>query len=1589
MIKCIIIDLDGTLVNTSALDEIKKQRRWREIPDHLHLCTPYNEAIDVLDTARSAGIKVGIFTNSPSKTVDYILKHFNISVDYVVAFHDVQRHKPSSEGVEKILKHFGLECSEAVYLGDTDDDSTAASIANVEFFAVDWGQVSNIEKSHLGVSRLLKRIGTSLSKQPRSGIIQTGNHFFMGYYATDIKQEVLDFKDDKNQAVDRWVKKAIELSSNLPRADFIVRALGHAETKISSTELDLPLDRLCSQLAPYLNATYQPNCLRKSHALKKSFKCSAKERKKQVDGVYTLEPKIIETPNNGELTFLVIDDVFTSGATTGDITRALSLAHPEARIYIFTLVKTIYRSQDKPESVEAQHNAQLFVDLYASSEDAYSAGPGVRTGLKSKQFSANYAKTNHNFIFQNLRSYSIASEPASKPILNAIYVLKNILQRGKPTIASRRLRKSVGLDKSYDVLAQKSQALISQKPINWLRLIRGDVKTGENLAKHFFDKLIPKYFDEYEFVKQLTLPEVEIFDMTQMYVDQRQNKRVDFYISQVGLIIEIDGQQHKKTVSDYNNRDAFTKTLGLKTIRFTTQEVSSENQSFISKVQSIVDRIRTIDRLEQDGKLIPPNGITLQDYQRTYQEGIDKSNPHVRLTAAIRFQLLVLELIESGDIRLGENKKLIIINRDGIDFADAALEDIKEFLEKQLTLMGLPEKRLMIEVQEVSAPSHPRSGDELLIDFSIFERFDDKFQANHDVIYARTHYLDFYRYFSNQDAIRIENCELVDYDFFEMSCSDPITYEIDLSPESKQRDALKFFLSNLFLPYLDDVDFREGQIGIIKCALLRQGTIGLLPTGAGKSICYQLSAVLQPAISFVVCPIKSLMYDQKADLDTIGFTRSNFITSALKRDQRMKVQNDFGRGKYFFVFISPERFQTQDFRSEMNAIGLDRTFAYAVIDEAHCLSEWGHDFRTSYLCLAKTIKELAPDSKYIGLTATASVNVLKDLKTELGVPESNVRTPLVFTREELSFHVIDDAGRKTNELLTLVSEMESKWNFGVSSEQEAKAGIVFTPHVNGDLGCHDLAGKISSKLDMDVRFFSGEVPKKSSLKGDAFDTYKQKVQNDFKTNKYRLLTATKAFGMGVNKGNIAYTIHHGIPGSMEALYQEAGRAGRDKKLFTETPADCYVLLTKEQNTTTLDKIWDVSTSIPELKNYEKELSRGSDVRTNLWLMTKTLESVKDEYTLLFKIYDYLMQNIRNTTGIVNKKITVTAGQLQTNKFKLEKGIYRLSQLGIVSDWIIEDFFKGKFQIKFDSIDEGQLQENLEGTINKYDKSFKLDDIHKSNNPYYQNLCKRRSMGKYNDTQFIFLVLLVWSYEHFVYNRRQSLKTVYEQCGELASEKIDGIEFKNRLEGYFKYDNSSDLLHRLAENTADTSIWLSVFFEDEDETERRQLISNDKLSTLKDQLSRFLESYKDNVCLDYLSGVIRLAFDQFDDADGERRMASSLDQLMHQDRQSDVEILIRDTLKLKPLLSMEAQSLFAKLVYEKFPELHILKMINAGFGDPYSYNQLLEPLVSRLENITSLYIINAGFGDPYSYNQLLAPLALRLEIITKLHKGIKW
>lgn len=1555
MIKVLIIDLDKTLIDTAVLEPLRSSGNWREIQKYFNQCQLYENVSGLINTARAAGINVAIFTNAPSVYSGALLKYFDVTVDYVVAYHDVEKHKPNSEGVDKILTHFGVTNDEAVYLGDHDLDFGAANSSGVEFFSVEWGSVTNIDVSHIGVARLSEFIGNHLGERDpgvsRSELQKRENRFYLGYYLEGIKQEVFEFKNGTQSAVRRWIEKSVELAENLPEIDIVVRALGHAELTVPAAQ-EKPLDYLGSGLATAIDATYKPDLLQKDRELVKSTQLGTSRRRNQVQGAYSIDADQVEEPADKELTFLVVDDVLTTGATTDEITRAISESFPNASIYIFALVKTLYRTEAGKASTEIQHNTQLFSDLYdpvvqdvsLASDQEITQPRKRKRKLATKEYSANYTRTNHNFVFQNLPLYSIASEPASSSIFSTIQILKNILQRGKPTVASRRLRNVFGIDQSQSGTETKPLALISRNSVEWIRLIRGHDRSGKNPAKYFFDELIQKYLGNYGFLKQLTVPEVQIFTTTQVYIDQYHNRQVDFFIPHIGIIIEIDGPQHQHSKDVDEMRNAFAETHGLKTVRFTTQEVMSESSGFLKKMEVIRAYAQRIHNLEQDGVLIPPNGITLRDYRSAFEDGIDRSDSRLQLSAAMRFQLLLLELLETGALRLGQTRKMLLINRDRIDFAWDALEDLNEIMANLFRLQNIPEQFIDIEIEELDDVPDQRAGEDLIVDFSVLERYDDRFQTNQDIVYSRSHYLDFYRYFPKKDAISIEVCSLVDYDFFQISCAEPVEYSLDLSPNSAQRESLRYFLSNLFLPYLDEVDFREGQVGIIGSALSRNGTIGLLPTGSGKSICYQLSAVLQPAISFVVCPIKSLMYDQKTDLDSIGFTRSNYITSELTPAEKAKVQRDYGAGKYFFVFISPERFQTNSFRKQMEAIGLDLAFSYAVIDEAHCLSEWGHDFRTSYLNLANTIEKFAPSASYIGLTATASVNVLKDIQIEFSVPNNYVRTPIDFTREELSFHVIDDKGKKDEKVVELVREMEVKWN---GKDESSKAGIIFTPTVNGSKGCHSLAGRLSMQLQMDVRFFSGSAPRNVGLEGSKFETYKREVQDDFKVNKFYLLTATKAFGMGVNKGNIAYTVHFGIPGSMEALYQEAGRAGRDKRLFEEEPADCYVLLTKEQDVGLLDKIWDSSATVDDLKMYAKALSRNSDVNTNMFFIASGLDTINNEFNLINSIYKVFEEYKAQGT------IRLRAGQFGVEKLKFEKSIYRLSQLEIVQDWVIEDFFKGDLSIDFNCPSEDELEYNIENTIKKYEPDFHLDDVFTSENDYYKYVCKRYKEGVFSKTEFIFLVLLLWSYDHFVYNRRQSLKTVYEQCGDLAAGRINEKEFKDRLEGYFKFNDSSHRLLHLAENTTDVSTWLSVFFEELEENVEPVIISIDALLTLKEQLARFLESYKDNACLNYLSGVVRLAADQFDDADGERRMSSSIDNLLAQDRDAAWS-LIRQTLQLKPLFSKDAQNRLARLIDEKFNNIRVLEEVNRKLGDAYSYQRLLTPLVSRLESLTNRY-----------------------------------
>ncbi len=1516
---------------------------WGSVLKNLHQTSLYPSVKEMLDELHKLDIEYAIVSSAPKGYIERALKHHKLNFKYIVGQHDVSTPKPSSQGLEKCLSHFNFKADECVYIGDTDIDYLTAKSAGCKFFGVEWGifnerRVTKISYQNIGED-VLGLFDASLESNEINSdfIVHQENHYCLGYYEGAIRKKLLDLKSNSNDGLKQWSLLLNQLAEYLPKVDVVVRALGHDELITKKNDLC----SLAELLAEKIGAEYQPSFLSKSQKTVKLTTLKRHERLKKIKGLYSTSS---ELHFDKEVSILIFDDVLTTGATTNEITRALHQDYPKARVYIFTLVKTLLAKNSHESAYQNKRLRKLF-EIVNESQNLVLRG---KYNKVSKSYSANYSYTNHNFIVQNISSYSIASELKRSAYLPAIYILKNILQRGKPSLCSRYLRAKLGVD-DFKHFSASDNALIDNKPLQWNRIIKGDIASNFVPAKHFYDDLINKYLGDYSFIKNLIIPEVKLFDITQVFVESLYNQYVDFYLPQASLIIEIDGQQHNNAQHIDGFRDSYAKKYGIETLRFTTSEISTENNSFKEKMKWLLNYLDATVANDEQRKESEPNAITLKDYKQAASTAKDYSALNLVATAVMRLQIVLLELLESGDLSLAEKWNIEIKCHDTKDFAELAIEDLSLWLANLLSLQNIEFEAIQYSIKHLKEQDAFSSSNTLKIDFSLCQRFTDDFQTNPDIIYVRTHYLDEFKFYDSEDSNSIKGVEYREYDHFQLSTSSPIRYSLKVGKGSPHQSSLTFFLENLFLPYVENVSFREGQLGIITSALTRNDTIGLLPTGSGKSICYQLSAILQPAVSFVVCPIKSLMYDQKIDLDSINISRTNFITGDQSASEKERVQTEFSRGKYFFIYISPERFQSKAFRQELLKLNNFSTFAYAVIDEVHCLSEWGHDFRISYLNLANAINKFAPDSTYIGLTATASVNVLKDIQSEFNINDVNVKTPLKFTRDELSFDVINDQGNKDEALTTLVLQLKQKWQ--QDSEIQRKCGIIFTPHVNGAKGCHTLAGALSGQLNEVVHYYSGSIPGSNNpiMSTAEFDAYKKVVQEGFKKNDYHLLTATKAFGMGVNKGNIAFTIHHGMPGSMEALYQEAGRAGRDKLQFVDVPADCIVLLSPE-NYQKINELWSPDITVEELKNHQtslKKIKSNSDINTNLFMFLNGLDTINDDFKLIKLLYKTYYDPDGDVIQIVDSR------SLYSEKGKVQKAIYRLVQIGIVSDWTVENFYNGTYEVEFVHHNEKIVKSALEETIHKYDSDFSISNLLMNPTGRFQILVERRLNHQLSELHFYFVILLLWSYEHFAYNRRQSLKNVYEQCLSLSNGDMTKDEFKNTLENYFRFNESSYLLQHIADNPHEFERWFDVFYVAKKDIISETLLSTSDLNAVKDQLSRFLESYMSNVGLNFISGVIRLILNDFDDPDGKNRLVSSLTAI--KDYSSRDRLIIVEKLLeiIKPQLTIHSKNELTMTLHQIFDDYNILELLNKHLNDEFSLSILLEHKVNKIKRLTSL------------------------------------
>ncbi|MCB8516229.1 DNA helicase RecQ, partial [Enterococcus durans] len=303
-----------------------------------------------------------------------------------------------------------------------------------------------------------------------------------------------------------------------------------------------------------------------------------------------------------------------------------------------------------------------------------------------------------------------------------------------------------------------------------------------------------------------------------------------------------------------------------------------------------------------------------------------------------------------------------------------------------------------------------------------------------------------------------------------------------------------------------------GQREIIQKVMEHEDVLGIMPTGSGKSVCYQLPALMLDGLTIVVSPLISLMKDQVDAANQLGIA-ATFINSSLNGYETARRFQELEQREIQLLYVAPERFIMPDFIRSMQHWNVQ----LLAIDEAHCISQWGHDFRPSYLQMAEKLNELIQRPIIVALTATATIAVAEDIKRLLKIPVKNhIQTG--FARENLRLQVIKD--QKKEQYLVEYLRMNQK-----------QSGIIYAATRKEVDRIYHLLKKFG--------FNAGRYH------GGMSERERTKMQEAFLYDRVELLVATNAFGMGINKSNIRFVIHYQIPGSLEAYYQEAGRAGRD------------------------------------------------------------------------------------------------------------------------------------------------------------------------------------------------------------------------------------------------------------------------------------------------------------------------------------------------------------------------------------------------------------------------------------------------------------
>lgn len=640
-------------------------------------------------------------------------------------------------------------------------------------------------------------------------------------------------------------------------------------------------------------------------------------------------------------------------------------------------------------------------------------------------------------------------------------------------------------------------------------------------------------------------------------------------------------------------------------------------------------------------------------------------------------------------------------------------------------------------------------------------------------------------------------------------------YQLDDGCEIQEK-ALRRLLQIVFRKR----NYRDGQLEAISRLLRGDSTIVLLPTGGGKSLIYQFAGMMLPGMTVIVDPIISLMDDQVYHLRRMGIDRIEDISSQKAPTEKKEALQRMAGGELSYVFISPERFQSKDFLVLLKKAKSHVPISLAVLDEAHCISEWGHDFRPAYLRLPQNLRKFCPT--LAALTGTASYAVLEDMQAELELnDEDAIVRPASLNRRELCFDVRKvPPGNKVSELQLVREKMSGLWKldpkefFQPGHGNRTDCGIVFCPHVNGKMGVVAVAAELGH-----ANYYAGKAPK--GFVGD-WNKRKQEMQSKFIKNEIQELVATKAFGMGINKSNIRYTVHFVAPSSVEQFYQEAGRAGRNGQ---KGYALCTVIYCPSDKKVNEWFLWNSH------KGRDKEKMCTFELWQN-WLKSATPKAAD----LAPLPLDGGMLAVKPGGGLTTVQIPFGKDQEIS-----EKCIYRLAILGIVEDYTV-DWNKLWFDVSVRDADADMVRTSLSNYLGRYkfqnhvDKQ--LSQVCASDPP----VMVEQAIG----------VLVDFIYDEVVAKRKQAIQNMAELCQDFRDSK----SFRKEIQAYLEESKFTELLNSWRGRSLEDVGLATVrgVLADLDDPEIGD--TEGRLRALIGTTRRMLEADPGNLALRYLSVIAR-------------------------------------------------------------------------------------------------------------------------------------